>query len=122
MTTFVSKIKTGIKKMFLFMKPHIFIILLAWIILYQNDRINELEKDLWGGFAFESTTDIVDRLADEVEELKSKTENLESNTEDTSSVSSDLESRIDDVESTVSDIESSISNIESSIRRLKWDL
>lgn len=115
MTTFVSKIKIVIKKIFLFIKPQIFIILLAWVILYQNDRINELEKDLWGGFAFESTTDIVDRLADEVEELKSQTENLESNTEDTSSVSSDLESRIDDVES-------SISNIESDIRRIKWDL
>ncbi len=115
MTTFVSKIKTGIKKVFLFMKPHIFIIILAWIILYQNDRINELEKDLWGGFAFESTTDIVDRLADEIEELKSKTDDIQSNSEDAYSMSEDLESRI-------SDIETNISNIESSVHRLKWDL
>ena len=129
MITVFSKIKTGVKKTFLILKTHILFLLLAGIIIYQNDRINELEKDLWTGFAFESTTEIVDRLADDMEDIKSKTDDIQNNTDDASSLSndvdsrvSDLESRMDGVESNVSDMESNISNMESDIRRIKWDL
>ncbi len=76
--------------------------------------MNELEKDLWKGFAFESTTDIVDRLADDVKNLKYRADDAESATEDISSTTSDLEWRI-------SDLESQADDLVSDIRRLKYN-
>lgn len=113
------KINLLIRSVFIFIKGSLLLVILVWVIIYQNNRISELEKDLWEGFAFESTTSIVDRLANEVDDLKSKTDDLESNNNDTSSLSSDIDSRVDDLESDIDKINNNLSDMESDIRRIK---
>lgn len=114
-------------KIWRFVKSNVVIIVLVLAVSYQQSRIIDLEHDMigmkakvWGWFAYEPITDIVDRLADEVKALESKAADFEGRSDDINSSSSDLESRIETIESGISNLESDISDLESGISDVEY--
>ena len=133
MNSFFSKVRIRLMNAAKFAKANILIILLIWVLIYQDNRIRELETDLWDGFAFRTVTNIVEELADARADLEDRIDELESNSEDGSYASSDLETRIDDLESIVEDnhgsllsdiddLDSRVDDLESNISNINFNI